>query len=677
MAYSKTTWVNGTTPAISAANLNKMEQGIAVGVNGETQNHKNIQTEDYNAFGSGQTGHVDISDLFNISGYYINQSGNPVANSGSFCSDFIRVIPGEEYSIALSEYLGGQYGVCYYDETQTFVSGTHIASTGYTNTRGTFTVPSGVSYMRVSSIATLHLLYKKTNVPTKNVVGDIKEAIGDIYGNYNDISDSLISGGTRGKYLIANTGAAQGSASETSPYFLTDYIPVNEGDIFSFYLLRQYSSNAIYALYDKNKTFVSSYQGNNGTATSGTLTIPVQIAYVRFSSMDYPSVFTVKKKIIVPILKQIQDINNALDGFEINTDLHTEVSVTMIGGFLNSNNTITPSDDYIHTDYIDITKYNWLAGSVFYGYNAVAYLLYDDTKSVLAYKSHSGGSIKETIKLVTSEVLEDYPTAKYIKFSGNTNLKIYSGKFTDDVEFTDAILSNGNILYKKKIAFCGDSFTAGTNLGNSNKDFYWNCYKTYAWFIVDRNNMDFYNDGVSGSTMHITNASSPSTNSPFAYQRYKDVPEDCDYIILQFGLNESTIANDPETLGTRESTDPTTMWGSWNVVLEYLIENHPTAKIGVIMPDGWMIQSYFDALKEICEWWGIPLLDLGGDPNVSLMNGGRRTGSGLELNPVAKNLRNAAFATTYDPETHEADLHPNLAGHKWRSTVIEHWIRSL
>ena len=28
MAYSKTTWVNGTTPAISAANLNKMEQGI-------------------------------------------------------------------------------------------------------------------------------------------------------------------------------------------------------------------------------------------------------------------------------------------------------------------------------------------------------------------------------------------------------------------------------------------------------------------------------------------------------------------------------------------------------------------------------------------------------------------------------------------------------------------------
>ena len=28
MAYTKTTWVNNTTPAISADNLNKMEQGI-------------------------------------------------------------------------------------------------------------------------------------------------------------------------------------------------------------------------------------------------------------------------------------------------------------------------------------------------------------------------------------------------------------------------------------------------------------------------------------------------------------------------------------------------------------------------------------------------------------------------------------------------------------------------
>jgi hypothetical protein len=103
------------------------------------------------------------------------------------------------------------------------------------------------------------------------------------------------------------------------------------------------------------------------------------------------------------------------------------------------------------------------------------------------------------------------------------------------------------------------------------------------------------------------------------------------------------------------------------------MENIPLAKMGVIMPDAWMTQSYYEALKGICEWWGIPLLDLGGDPNISLMNGGRRQGSGLVLNPVAAQIRNEAFYNDYS----QGDAHPNLEGHKWRSTVIEHWIRGL
>jgi hypothetical protein len=109
------------------------------------------------------------------------------------------------------------------------------------------------------------------------------------------------------------------------------------------------------------------------------------------------------------------------------------------------------------------------------------------------------------------------------------------------------------------------------------------------------------------------------------------------------------------------------------VVLHYLIANHPTARIGVIMEDAWMTQSYYEALKEICEWWGIPLLDLGGDPNLPLMNGGRRAGCGLVLNPVAATIRNQTFYNNYA----QGDAHPNKAGHIWRSNVIEHWIRGL
>lgn len=113
--------------------------------------------------------------------------------------------------------------------------------------------------------------------------------------------------------------------------------------------------------------------------------------------------------------------------------------------------------------------------------------------------------------------------------------------------------------------------------------------------------------------------------------------------------------------------------GAWNVVLEYLITNNPKARIGVIMSDAWMPQSYYETLKEICEWWGIPMLDLGGDPNIPLMNGGRRKGSGLTLNPKVADLRNKQFYQNYET----GDSHPNDAGHEWRSTVVEDFIRRL
>lgn len=268
---------------------------------------------------------------------------------------------------------------------------------------------------------------------------------------------------------------------------------------------------------------------------------------------------------------------------------------------------------------------------------------------------------------------KEYPNGKYIRFSGESkNLKVYIRKndnsITEGIEYS---MSVGNVLYNKKIAFCGDSFTSADNLGTDGFDDYIGCYKSFGWRIANRNKMKLYHDGVGGSTMHIIDNDNPNTRSPFAYQRYKNVPNDCDYIILQFGLNESSIADSDETKGTKESTDVTTMWGSWNTVIEYLITNHPTSRIGVVMSDAWMPQTYYNTLKEICEWWGIPLLDLGGNANIPVMNGGRRSGSGLTLNPKVEELRNATFCTA------EGDAHPNDAGHEWRSTVIENFIRGL
>lgn len=338
-------------------------------------------------------------------------------------------------------------------------------------------------------------------------------------------------------------------------------------------------------------------------------------------------------------------------------------------GYIQDNGTIVSVESYITSDYIDLDNYDYFRLVSIYAYNACGYVIFDNNKHVLSYVKDTKPTLKR-IDIVPQDIA---PTSRYIRFCGNVDsLHVYVKKQTTSItDGLEEVLKTGNVLYHKKIAFCGDSFTEASNLGKTLYDNFIGCYKSFGWRIADRNKMELYHDGISGSTMHVVNKENPSYKHPFAYERYKNVPADCDYIILQFGLNESDIANSDATKGTKDSTDTTTMWGAWNTALGYLIKNHPTARIGIIMSDAWMPQSYYAGLKEICEWWGIPLLDLGGDPNVPLMNGGRRSGSGLVLNPEVAELRNATFYNA------DGDAHPNDEGHGWRSTVIENWIRSL
>lgn len=179
--------------------------------------------------------------------------------------------------------------------------------------------------------------------------------------------------------------------------------------------------------------------------------------------------------------------------------------------------------------------------------------------------------------------------------------------------------------------------------------------------------MVFYQNGVSGSTMHVKD------NNSFAKNRYNDtnkIPLDTDYLTIMFGLNEHDIADSPETLGDENSTDDTTWWGAWNKVLKYYITNMPNCKIGIIIADSWFTEKLRDATIKIAKYYGIPYLDLKGDPKVPMMIGGRYSSLG-KVSPEAVKQRNKAFQIS------ETDSHPNPKAHLYRSTIIENFLRSL
>ena len=293
-----------------------------------------------------------------------------------------------------------------------------------------------------------------------------------------------------------------------------------------------------------------------------------------------------------------------------------------------------------------------------------------------------------------NNVLYSFPTdtRQYISTNGlrvtipEGGVKLYSS-ITHLTQYTHAIhkavkngkytiLNKHDALYGKKWYACGDSFTYGyfgdyTDADGKKGQFsdafddILGCFKTYPWWIRKRCGIEANNTlSVSGVDFtNITGATQPFSDetSPINYTL---IPTDCDYITLQFGLNETNLTT--EQIGTSADTTNETLWGAYYVVLNSILTANPTVKIGIIISDAWMTQTYHDALIEIAKYWGIPYLDLKDGEEVPMMLGGELRNHSA----VATQLRDAAMSFS-------TNNHPTVKGHEYRSTVIENFLRSL
>ena len=216
-----------------------------------------------------------------------------------------------------------------------------------------------------------------------------------------------------------------------------------------------------------------------------------------------------------------------------------------------------------------------------------------------------------------------------------------------------------NVLYKKKWVACGDSFTVGGSSGRFTEGPYAGLQISYPYFIGMRNNTTIVNKAVGGMTLTRLDG---RTND-FSTSLYQTIDADADYITLQFGINDRNYS---APVGTIDDTTNATFYGAWNVVLEHIIVNHPTAKIGIIVTNGSTL-PYVNATIAIAEKWGIPYLNMATGVLVPTMLRSNKT-----LPASVVTARTNAFAV--DPET---DTHPNALAHEYESTFIEHFLRSL
>lgn len=360
---------------------------------------------------------------------------------------------------------------------------------------------------------------------------------------------------------------------------------------------------------------------------------------------------------------------------EVEVDDQENISLSWTDGkaYLSNGNTLV--DGGYSYDLIEIVPgdiYSFLYWSQW----TITYVVFDENMTMLSH-----GDVSDSGTWKSYEATVTMPSnAKYLALSitsyrpsSQVTSSYLHHYFKQKVDLKDYLLSEvtkGNILWGKKWFATGDSFTHGSLVDPVEDPFFENGIymgkrKTYPYFIGLRNNMTIINDGLSGSTMAEIKSGDSYETTPFCdVSRYQSIPEDVDYITLWFGINDANHCN----IGTISDATTATYYGAWNVVLGWIIQNRPNAKIGIVITN-LSTETFREATREIAKKWGIPYLDMMGDYQIPPIIGGRETALGMDSDVA--DMRTAHFRIASD------NNHPTVAAHRYESTFIEAFLRRL
>ena len=214
------------------------------------------------------------------------------------------------------------------------------------------------------------------------------------------------------------------------------------------------------------------------------------------------------------------------------------------------------------------------------------------------------------------------------------------------------ILNNTQSTYTdplkgKKWVVVGDSLTEKNSRATKN----------YHDYVAKSTGINVVNMGVSG-----TGYKRQEENNRAFYQRILNIPKDTDIVTI-FGSGNDLS----QTLGTPTDTGTDTICGCMHKTIQNLFSVIPGVRVGIVLPCPWgpyqpsnkenVMARYCDALKEIAEYYSIPVLDLY---------------HGSNLRPW-----DDTFRDLYYKRDDGGSVHPDEDGHALLANKFEMFIRSL
>lgn len=174
-------------------------------------------------------------------------------------------------------------------------------------------------------------------------------------------------------------------------------------------------------------------------------------------------------------------------------------------------------------------------------------------------------------------------------------------------------------LEGKKIAFLGDSITRGAYLQNES-----DCYAELVRSAVNWG--AFSNHSVPGSRIGEYIGPDPKHIKGSFLERYPEMPEGMDIVVVFGGTNDFGIGNAP--MGDRFTHDPYTFRGAVSLLMDRLKDKYPSATVVVILPlhrrnesipnefSGAILEDYIQVIREKALDNGFLICDLRTAPGL-------------------------------------------------------------
>lgn len=479
--------------------------------------------------------------------------------------------------------------------------------------------------------------------------------------------------------------------------------------------------NRSLGIVDDNNLTLIKYRGMGGSTGNGATSednkvtlsfiIPERSKFLKLSCATNVSFSVEITKIEKSLVEKVYEYTNNSLAEKINRNFVTGKNLIdpdkLEDGAVSSQGSVTASQGYSTTDFIKVTKNVPITCYSKLRY----YYTCDNDFSNGTRVDCSGQTIKTVIPprdgfirfTFNSEYLKsaEYTNNVDIDEEGNASTTreidlVYhpyyvESKIEEDIKPSKTIKENvGNILYGKKWAVLGDSFTAGgggldtiTEPGP-----YIGELQCYPYLIGNRNDMDIVRLFEAGKTLAYPSDGSfiNSATCPTSAMYYQNIPEDADYITIMLGINDaghsgSGVTEDGEdatgvlSLGEIGDTDTSTYYGAWNTVMMWIKENRPFAHVGIIVTNGLQShEDYVEAQIAIAKKYGVPYLNLNGDERTPAMIRCYNP----DIPQSVKNIINETQGVNFSGNGEGAiNKHPNTKAHNYESHFIETWLRGI